>query len=216
MCILRAHVTFINHTSLLPFSVELQRLIWIRVIPVLGTMPAIIGQSLAAMALCEIGGKPFSPMSGERVGRNTRHRLFQHFKNREKKLCDEVEKDHPRDADENDAAADDEVGRPQRVVNGSWIGPVQIDGDDVEYILSEVWRNRCSVTGETLGIVLEITRWDLSKPSNCQNLVLLTVKAMEAFDEAAASTGDGRNSVPEGIRRKIEARLTSCKIDSRA
>jgi len=129
-----------------------------------------------------------------------------------------VERDHPRDADadENDAAADDEVGRPQRVVNGSWIGPVQIDGDDVEYILSEVWRNRCSVTGETLGIVLEITRWDLSKPSNCQNLVLLTVKAMEAFDEAAASTGDGRNSVPEDIRRKIEARLSSCKIDSRA
>ena len=32
----------------------------IRVIPVLGTMPAIMGQSLAAMALCELGGKPFS------------------------------------------------------------------------------------------------------------------------------------------------------------
>jgi tRNA A37 threonylcarbamoyladenosine dehydratase len=35
----------------------------IRVIPVLGTMPAIMGQSLAAMALCEIGGKPFSVSS---------------------------------------------------------------------------------------------------------------------------------------------------------
>ena len=32
----------------------------IRVIPVLGTMPAIMGQSLAAMALCELGGKPFT------------------------------------------------------------------------------------------------------------------------------------------------------------
>eukprot|EP00978_Attheya_sp_CCMP212_P021081 scaffold61195_cov58-Attheya_sp.AAC.5 len=32
----------------------------IRVLPVLGTMPAIMGQSCAAMALCEIGKQPFS------------------------------------------------------------------------------------------------------------------------------------------------------------
>ncbi len=31
----------------------------VRVLPVLGTMPAIMGQTLAAMALCELGGKPF-------------------------------------------------------------------------------------------------------------------------------------------------------------
>ena len=31
----------------------------VRVLPVVGTMPAIMGQSLAAMSLCELGGKPF-------------------------------------------------------------------------------------------------------------------------------------------------------------
>lgn len=31
----------------------------VRVLPVVGTMPAIMGQTLAAMALCELGGKPF-------------------------------------------------------------------------------------------------------------------------------------------------------------
>ncbi len=194
----------------------------IRVIPVLGTMPAIMGMSLCALALCEIGDKPFTPMSGERVGRNIRHRMFQHFKTREKRICDEIEKknlDHKISVvlptGDNEGVSE-ETGRPQRVINGSWVGPVQIDGDDVEYILSEVWRNRCSVSGETLGTVLNISRWDLGKPSNCQNLVLLGVKAMKRFDEAAKETGDGRNSVPEDIRRKIEARLASCQIDSRA
>lgn len=171
----------------------------IRVIPVLGTMPAIMGQSLAGLALCEIGGKPFSPMSGERVGRNIRHRLFQHFKNRERIICDNLKKNQTKNE-----------------VHKFWIGQPQIDSDDVEYILNEVWRNRCCVTGEALGTVLEIARWDLTKPSNCQNLVLLGVKAMAAFDKASEETGDGRNSVPENIRRNIEARLLSCRIDSRA
>jgi tRNA A37 threonylcarbamoyladenosine dehydratase len=192
----------------------------IRVIPVLGTMPAIMGQSLAGMALCEIGGKPFTPTNGERIGRNIRHRLFQHFKNREKKICDEIEKSIPMPTivkDENCNTDTDEVTRrPQRVVNGKWVGPAQMDADDVEYILCEVWRNRCCVSGETLGTVLEISRWDLSKASNCQNLVVLGVKALAAFDKAALSTGDGRNSVDEEVRRKIDSRLMSCRIDSRA
>jgi tRNA A37 threonylcarbamoyladenosine dehydratase len=188
----------------------------IRVIPVLGTMPAIMGQSLAGMALCEIGGKPFTPSNGERVGRNIRHKLFQHYKNREKVICDKIEIDLPEATRLEDENYDTSEGRQERVINGTWVGPPQIDSDDVEYILSEVWRNRCCVSGQALGTVLEISRWDLSKPSNCQNLVVLGVKSLAAFDKAAASTGDGRNSVPEEVRRIIEERLESCKIDSRA
>jgi len=190
----------------------------IRVIPVLGTMPAIMGQSLAAMALCELGGKPFTPMGGERLGRNARNRLYQHFKNRENKVRDEIELV---DCDESDSALHrdvktDEISESGGVLNGKWIGPLQIDSDDVDYIFSEVWRNRCSVTGESLGTVLELTRWDLSKPSNCQNIVLMGAKAMRLYDEAKNKTGDGRDSVSSEIRSRIEARLTVCKIDSRA
>jgi hypothetical protein len=190
----------------------------IRVIPVLGTMPAIMGQSLAALALCEIGEKPFKPMSAERVGRNIRHRMFQRLKTREKKICDAIEESDPLNTgnDDGDQEENGEVGRPVRIVNGAWVGPTQIDSDDIEYILSEVWRNRCCVTGDTLGKVLEIARWDISKPSNCQNLVLLGAKAMLKFDEAAKESGDGRNSVPDDLRRKIEARLATCLIDSKA
>jgi len=48
----------------------------VRVLPVVGTMPAIMGQTLAAMALCELGGKPFPPVGAERVGRNVRHKCI--------------------------------------------------------------------------------------------------------------------------------------------
>jgi hypothetical protein len=34
-----------------------------------------------------------------------------------------------------------------KLVNGQWIGPIQIDGDDVEY-LTDIWRNRYAVTGD--------------------------------------------------------------------
>lgn len=191
----------------------------IRLLPVLGTMPAIMGQSLAAMALCELGGKPFSPMSGERVGRNVRHRLLQHLKNRERSLRIDIEQQN---SVETDLVNDErdwqryEVVRPSTTINGYWVGPPQIDVDDIEYILSEVWRNRCCVTGETLGTVLEIARWDMTKPSNCQNLVLIGAKAMKKFDDAISSTGDGRTSVSADIQKRIQARLDLCQLDSRA
>lgn len=191
----------------------------IRILPVLGTMPAVMGQSLAAMTLCELGDKPFNPMSAERLGRNVRHRLFQHFKNREMKIREDIEKQNDIIKEyfvEDDTCSGDseDLLRPPATINGSWVGPAQIDVDDVEYMLTEVWRNRCCVTAERSSI--EIVRWDISKPSNCQNLVVLAVKALKLFDKAASSTGDGRNSVPANIRRRIEARLAQCRPDSKA
>ena len=165
----------------------------IRVLPVLGTMPAIMGQGLAAMALCEIGDKPFTPTCGERVGRNVRHKLLQRMKQRENDLRSKFENDV-----------------------GKWVGEIQIDTDDVEYILQEVWRNRCCITGASLGTVLHIVRWDLSKPSNCQNIVVLGAKALVVYEKALKETGDGRSGFPLDARSRIESRLSTCMVDSRA
>lgn len=174
----------------------------IRVIPVLGTMPAVMGQTLAALAVCELSGKSFSPVTGERVGRNVRNRMWQHLKRREQSIQETVVEGvnvglH--------GHGEDEGG----LVNGIWVGPLQIDSDDVEYLL-EIWRNRCGVTGERLGTVLELVRWDLSKPANCQNLVIMCSKAIQKFDK------DGKASVPEDVQKTIEARLQSCRIDTDA
>jgi len=94
-----------------------------------------------------------------------------------------------------------------KIVNGQWVGPVQIDGDDVEYLL-EVWRNRCAVTGDRLGTVLELARWDMSRPSTCNNLVLMGVSALQKFDK------DGKATIPKDVQARIEARLQSCRPDA--
>lgn len=170
----------------------------IRILPVLGTMPAIMGQTLAAMALCEVSGKSFSPVTGERVGRNVRNRMFQHLKRRELKIQQQLEQ-----------ANNEEASNKARMIAGTWVGPVQVDSDDVEYLL-EIWRNRCAVTGDRLGTVLELVRWDLTKPSTCRNLVLMSAHALKRFDES------GTESVPKSLQRIIAARLEQCRIDSYA
>ena len=216
----------------------------VRILPVLGTMPAIMGQSLAALALCELGKKPFSPVAGERIGRNVRNRLLQHYKRRDKKFRDSLEEkeggttlptagEESKKAEGESKANDNDTSgkkksskgkkgneinpnddwRPACMINNTWVGPAQIDHDDVEYLLAEVWRNRCAVNGDRLGTVLEFVRWDIGKPSDSSNLVLMGQRALQKFDEAYAQCGDGRESVPVDVRKKIEARLASTRVD---
>lgn len=173
----------------------------VRVLPVLGTMPAIMGQALAAMALCELGGKPFSPVGAERVGRNVRHKLYQHLKSREKKLEDSL-KPSLRE------------GSTNYTTEGIYIGPVQIDPDDVEYLMSELWKNKCGVSGERLGTVLELHRWDKCRPASPSNLVLMAVKAAQKFEKDFEELGDGRKGVDAEVKRRVEARLAMCVLDA--
>lgn len=192
----------------------------VRVMPVLGTMPAIMGQSLAAFALCELAGKPFSPLSGERVGRSVRQRMFQHLRNREIKIRKDIESQSIEENTEQKSYKVDDADDDGNIIfiNGinHWVGPLQIDTDDVEYVYSEVWRHRCCITGKTLGTPLELCRWNPQLPSNCSNIVLLGARAMREYDEEAKKTGDGRNSISPELREKIEARLATARIDSRA
>lgn len=197
----------------------------IRVLPVLGTMPAIMGQSLAALALCELGRKPFSPFAGERLGKNVRNRLLQHCKRREKKFRDTLEgteRETNRESSPNQTDGNikkkkqinpNDDWRPACLIDNKWVGPAQVDLDDVEYLMAEVWRNRCAVNGDRLGTVLELVRWDISKPSDFSNLVLMGTKAVENFDKAYEKCGDGRMSIPAEVREKIEARLAATKVN---
>lgn len=129
-------------------------------------------------------------------------RLLQRIKRREKLIQDSVEEA----ADKTSEAPSGEGGR---IVNGKWVGPVQIDGDDIEYLL-EVWRNRCAVTGDRLGTVLELTRWDLTRPSTCNNIVLMGASALRNFET------NGKSTIPEDVQARIEARLKACRSDVNA
>jgi tRNA threonylcarbamoyladenosine dehydratase len=161
----------------------------IRVLPVLGPIPAVMGQSLAAMAMCEIGDKPMAqPVTGERVGRNTRNKMLQHLMRREEQIANGT------------LVAQ---GGESNTTN-MWTGPLEVDSDDMEYMLG-VWRNRCAVTGARLGTVLDLVRWDLSKPTTCGNLVLMSTHALKKYDL------QGRESIPLEIQRRIEKRLATCR-----
>ena len=173
----------------------------VRVLPVIGTMPAIFGQALAAYGLCELGGKPFSPVGAERVGKNVRHKLYQHLKNREKKF----EEKH-RSTLRKDSA--------HYTTNGYYIGPIQIDPDDVDYLMAELWKNKCALSGERLGTVLELNRWDKGRPATPNNLVLMSVKSAQKFEKDLEELGDGREGVDVQIRRRVEARLALCVLDA--
>jgi tRNA threonylcarbamoyladenosine dehydratase len=160
----------------------------IRILPVLGPLPAIMGQSLAAYALCELGKQPIhQPVTGERVGKNVRHKLYQHLSTREQKLARGELKQIAGDT-----------------VSYYYTGPLEIDGDDVEYLLG-VWRNKCAVSGKRLGTTLSLVRWDTSKPATVDNLVLLASHALQQFDE------QGKESFPQHIRERIEHRLAGCR-----
>eukprot|EP00934_Nitzschia_sp_Nitz4_P003546 Nitzschia sp. Nitz4//scaffold341_size29662//28115//29509//NITZ4_008044-RA/size29662-processed-gene-0.24-mRNA-1//1//CDS//3329548564//3536//frame0 len=163
----------------------------IRVLPVLGPMPAIMGQSLASMAMCELGDKPIpQPVTGERIGRTVRHRKFQHLKRREEQI---------------------NKGSLQVVVDKEnaecYKGPLEMDIDDIEYLMG-VWRNCCAVTGARLGTVLEFVRWDWTLPARPDNMVLMSSHAIKAYDEK------GRSSIPEPVQKRIEKRLAAVREQS--
>lgn len=174
----------------------------IRVLPVLGTMPALMGQALAAMALCELGGKSMSPVTGERIGRNVRNRMHQHMKRRENLLIKAALAKNESDLDPANLPDDGAV-----LKDGTWVGPLDVDQDDVTYLL-EIWRNRCAITGARLGTVMELVRWDMSKPALCNNMILMGHVALKKFDAP-----NGKDAIPDEIKKIIERRLASCNKD---
>merc|ERR1740124_120832 len=165
-------------------------------LPLTGIMTAVMGQALASIALCELGNKPFTPITGDRVGRVIRKRMLRHLQIREVKIRESVE------LATSAKPVDEEEKLQGRILNGTWVGPVRIDSDDVEYLL-DVWRNRCSVTGDRIDTDLELVRWDLSKPSVCQNLVLIGANALQEFEK------DGKDSIPVPTQQIIDKRLLS-------
>ena len=150
----------------------------IRILPVLGTMPALMGIGAAAHVLCELAGKSFSPRKIEAVSHGfahkTHNRLVRHegreFGNR---------------------GADDD-------------GLPVADQLEVTYLLEEVWRMRSAYAFERNRATtrnLMFTRFDRSKPAVPFNLVLLTDQELAWHDRETAVTG----TVPAMLLQGCEA-----------
>jgi len=85
---------------------------------------------------------------------------------------------------------------------GSSVG-VNLDEDDVELIVQQVWAGRCAVSGKRFGghNPLLLTRWREDQLPTMENLVLL------AQSEATLLHSKGRSSLPPESVKRIEERL---------
>ena len=108
-----------------------------------------------------------------------RHKLLQHINNNEKTLRAEIEKGTA----------------PPNAVTGT-----EIDIDDVEYLMSDLWHNQCMITDERLGHSLELIKWDVTKPASIDNLVLMSGKGLKLFKK-------GKENLDLKIVERIEKRL---------
>jgi tRNA A37 threonylcarbamoyladenosine dehydratase len=184
----------------------------IRILPVLGTMAAIMGDAMACICLTELTEQKLQPVTGERIGRTTRHKLYQKLVTREKHLTEIFRQQRinvvPAPGPEGGEGELVTIKTTNDQLCSVWIGDLQIDTDDVEHIL-EIWRNRCAVTGQRLGTVLNLVRWDLGKPSTADNLIVIAAHLMKEYDVDVQSW---KEHLDPQVRQRIDERLSTCRI----
>lgn len=56
--------------------------------------------------------------------------------------------------------------------------------------------------------MLELVRWDISRPGTCDNLVVISTNALKKFEK------NGREGIEPAVRQQIEGRLASCRKDA--
>lgn len=153
----------------------------LRVLPVLGTSPAIFGQSMASYVLTSLADMPYSPEPGDRLSKNVKHRVRQKLNTTEKRLygsCEELD----------------------------------LDEDDLEFIIQQTWGSRCAVTGMRMGggSLNLLVRWDPTLPPVPYNLVFVQPKHAEAI-MASPVGGRGVDYIDLETKERIENRLKWCQ-----
>ena len=149
----------------------------LRVIPVLGTTPAIFGQGMAAHLLTLLAGKPLQPECVPRLSKERRNKLYNHFQNRENKYATE---------------------------NGQKPTKIAIDPCELEFIVRDIWRSRSSVSDAQGGFTnerLNLAWWRRDLPLCASNMVLLTNRELKMMEESGISAFDA------SVVSKIDARL---------
>lgn len=137
----------------------------IRVIPVLGTMPALFGQSAAAYVLCDLAGQQFKPEAIARLSRDQRNKLHQKLQQREHDLFKEGKK------------MDLEKDEIEFIYQEIWRGRSAISG------ARQGGRDR-----------LYLSRWRKERPLQPDNVVFLTTKELTTMD-ANGIEGFGEEAV---------------------
>jgi len=134
----------------------------VRIIPVLGTMPAMFGQAMAAYVLCKLAGNghALKPLESTGHAPGSSQRLLTSWNAWESSH-------YPRDE--------------------GWGCTCGLSGEEVDFLLSEAWHARSALSHLRLGVrgvKLQLIRWRPFAPSLPSNLVLLSDDEASALSEA--------------------------------
>ena len=149
----------------------------LRIMPVLGTSPAIFGQAMASYALCQLTSCPYLPQAMEPMSKNLQHKMLSGLmKNELLRFQDK--------------------------------SSVDLDEDDLEFVVHQMWRGRCAVTDRRIGgnTALVLTRWRENQPPNALNLVLLAPHLAAELCHKSTEECFGRE-----VCQRIEARIDWAK-----
>ncbi|KAH8049543.1 hypothetical protein JL722_11838 [Aureococcus anophagefferens] len=188
----------------------------VRVMPVLGASPALMGHALAAVALCGLAGQPVLPKSREPLSKKLKEKMLIQLRKREARR---------------------ERGPDARPEDCSW---ADLANADMEYVVNDVWRGRCAATRRKLERKpLALTRWwrcarplapfaagaprDGGPAVAADALVLLAPHLADALDAAldaaaaAGATGDADLARAAGaalgddVAAEIDARIVALR-----
>ena len=151
----------------------------VRTIPVLGTLPAIFGQTMATHCLLHLAEFPYTPEPVVDLRLAKVNRILSKTAEKERILRG--------------------GGKESQRAKGE-LDYGLLAEEDVAVLVRDVWRGRCAVTGTTNNIA--IARWDLAKPLHPLNAVLLTSPQVELHIAQG-----GKDRLDQATKARIQERI---------
>lgn len=179
----------------------------VRILPVLGTMPAVFGYTLANHVMCELSGYPTDYCPGGKPRDKTCESVLAALQGIEERLAKHVANQEPRGL------------------------RIPVNKEDVNYLLEEVWRGKSAVSG--LPTRLALVRWkrpahgygaDEEWEKHGQKLVRMELgdlvcmtkeEALRHEREVLKGGKDLEDLYDDAVLQRVDARMREEKLFSR-
>lgn len=169
----------------------------VRILPVLGPLPALFGLHAATYIVLELGGKPLTD-AAEIKGR--------------KKLYSTLE----RNLSERQARVSHAKGENAQGIQRT----VEVNTDDLALVFEDINHGRTTLPGQVVTQRPQAVHWDISKPLTADNMAILSDKDAKRHEKECQVAGKsledvwGKEAVAFAQRRNEETRR--CVIYRRA
>ncbi|KAJ7733370.1 ubiquitin-protein ligase molybdopterin-converting factor [Mycena olivaceomarginata] len=148
----------------------------VRILPVLGPLPAIFGLHIATYVLSELAGKPLANPLAIKNRRKLYEGMLRDLLAREAKRA------------------------------GTLVGRIPLDEDDVALLFEDVHRGRSVVPPHAVPVKPTLVRWDPARPLGVENVVVMDAgeAGVHGSDSGEGGPGAWGEDVREAVRRRVE------------